>query len=793
MNRGRVLLLPCIAAALCVTAVHGYGDSWVNYTDETSKRLNVDSNLGSNDPEEKDLAWGDFDQDGMTDLIIVRKQPFTTPGRRRNVLLMNESGVLTDRTGEFMSASDDGTAGFLDDTNDRDVIVVDVDMDGWDDVVTSTAYGQGLQKTISHGRIYMNLGEVAGVWQGFRYEEGRMPTLIEAPNTCGVGAGDVTGNGFPDLYFVSYNSSVLEDHLLINDGTGFFTEENERLTTGMLSSGFGTAAHIVDMNDDGFLDIVKSENGPATVHYNDGTGNFDDTEQFYGGACYHVTVGDLNGDGRMDAIISDDGADRYMLNLGPGVDGRADFESYTYQFQGGGGDDGFGGNSMTADLNNDGNNDVLLTDVDVDAGGCGRRMHIYRNLGGSSPTLIEQQQGGEVVGIPTNLLSGTHDVAPIDINGDGWLDLVIARCSGTSVWMNEPPIGLIFGYPDGLPSVLAPGIDATLRINISGVGGAEPQPGTVFLAVSVNGSSYETIEMSDLGDGVFEGTFPALECTDSVEFYVGGEVAGGLGFTDPPNAPNGSFSAIVAEGLIVQFEDDIEGDVSEWLIIDDPSLTSGTWEQLAPIGSFVNGVLAAPDEDAGSGDDVLAFVTANAQEGDSAGAADVDGGPSILVTPAFDIDGTDAVVTYKRWVYSDLGVPDSLTVDISNDDGDTWVPVLGHTTADTAAAWQPISLLVSDFVTPTSTVRMRFSIADEPNDSITEAGIDDFVVDAFDCGGELCPADINEDGNVNVEDMVEVILNWGPCDGPCASDVTGDGFVNVEDLVQVVLAWGNCG
>ena len=42
--------------------------------------------------------WGDLDKDGDEDLVIVRKQPWTTSGRKRNVLLMNEKGVLTDRT-----------------------------------------------------------------------------------------------------------------------------------------------------------------------------------------------------------------------------------------------------------------------------------------------------------------------------------------------------------------------------------------------------------------------------------------------------------------------------------------------------------------------------------------------------------------------------------------------------------------------------------------------------------------------------------------------------------------------
>jgi hypothetical protein len=69
--------------------------------------------------------------------------------------------------------------------------------------------------------------------------------------------------------------------------------------------------------------------------------------------------------------------------------------------------------------------------------------------------------------------------------------------------------------------------------------------------------------------------------------------------------------------------------------------------------------------------------------------------------------------------------------------------------------------------------------------------------DSIDIGSQVpggpidCPADVTGDGDVDVEDLVEVILNWGPCPG-CDADVTGDGDVDVEDLVEVILGWGAC-
>jgi hypothetical protein len=56
------------------------------------------------------------------------------------------------------------------------------------------------------------------------------------------------------------------------------------------------------------------------------------------------------------------------------------------------------------------------------------------------------------------------------------------------------------------------------------------------------------------------------------------------------------------------------------------------------------------------------------------------------------------------------------------------------------------------------------------------------------------PADVNGDGVVDVEDLVQVALAWGACAGPCPpgcpEDTDGDCTVGVADLVAVVVGWG---
>ena len=57
----------------------------------------------------------------------------------------------------------------------------------------------------------------------------------------------------------------------------------------------------------------------------------------------------------------------------------------------------------------------------------------------------------------------------------------------------------------------------------------------------------------------------------------------------------------------------------------------------------------------------------------------------------------------------------------------------------------------------------------------------------------VCPADLNNDGQVNGADLGLLLGNWGPCAGtPCLGDLNLDGVVNGADLGLLLGAWGPC-
>ena len=56
-----------------------------------------------------------------------------------------------------------------------------------------------------------------------------------------------------------------------------------------------------------------------------------------------------------------------------------------------------------------------------------------------------------------------------------------------------------------------------------------------------------------------------------------------------------------------------------------------------------------------------------------------------------------------------------------------------------------------------------------------------------------CPADVDANGAVDVDDLIAVILAWGASGPDLRVDVDGSGAVDVDDLVAVILSWGACG
>ena len=343
--------------ALPASAQYQFNQAWTSFQ-AAPGALSTGQPI-SDDDHETDLDWGDLDGDGDADIVVVRKEPFTTLGGRTNVLLVNEAGVLTERSASLAASSDvPGDQGFLTPTNDRDVVLVDVDGDGRLDIVTAVGLNLGEPKHISHPRVYRNLGEDGAGWLGVTHEDARVPQLLHhesgvalSPRFAAVDAGDLDADGFPELYFGDHDTGVnlfgslepaaedSDDRILQNDGVGFFVDTSSAMmSTQLLKSKFCNSVDIADFNLDGFNDVLKQRTYSAvgldivTIAYNDALnpGVFAIGEIVHQQSPYFVNSGDLNQDGRPDIVVTQNADDIVLLNTGLSAQGTATFAPPTH-------------------------------------------------------------------------------------------------------------------------------------------------------------------------------------------------------------------------------------------------------------------------------------------------------------------------------------------------------------------------------------------------------------------------------------------------------------------------------
>jgi hypothetical protein len=181
--------------------------------------------------------------------------------------------------------------------------------------------------------------------------------------------------------------------------------------------------------------------------------------------------------------------------------------------------------------------------------------------------------------------------------------------------------------------------------------------------------------------------------------------------------------------------DDLESNLSWTVGAPGDAATTGVWVHGNPVGTTNGGSPSNPEDDATPGAGIRCFATGNGST--TAGGDDVDGGPTTLISPRFDLSGAPgATVRYQRWFANFTSLNDQLEVAISDDDGSSWT-TLETVSGGAANSWVERSFDVADFAALTERMRLRFQTGDQPNDSITEAAVDELSVVSYAPGPQL--------------------------------------------------------
>ena len=347
----------------------------------------------------------------------------------------------------------------------------------------------------------------------------------------------------------------------------------------------------------------------------------------------------------------------------------------------------------------------------------------------------------------------------------------------------QPP-ALIFDYPDGRPELLNPGEATTFRVIVTGEYGGIPVPDSGRLHYALNASDWETVLLTPTDPpNEYEATLPAASCFDVYNWYVSAEEISGSTFYDPADAPSTSYSAIVATGEAILFVDDFETDRG-WEVY--AGADTGNWERADPEEVVtIAGTLTQPEDDH-TPDGTLCYVT-GPLAGDGAGDYDVDGGTTHLTSPVIDLAGVDPSVSYWRWYHLSSTWDDEFLIQVSNNGGLNWVTV---ESIDDRETWTYLEWKVSDYVTPTDQVRVRFTASDTGYPSLVEALVDDFVITAPVC--VTCFGDLDDDNDVDLADLAQLLAHYGLTGGARYEygDLDLDGDVDLSDLAALLAVYG---
>ena len=310
------------------------------------------------------------------------------------------------------------------------VAIGDLDGDGKPDIVVAN----NTSGTIS---VYRNIGSrdslsASSFAQAVEFTAGANP--------WGVAIADLDGDGKPDIAVSNSPGGVVSVFRNTSlSGTIDASSFAARVTFATGGSGYGIA--IADLDGDGKPDIVATNRNASTVSIlrntgSPGTLSFASNVDFATGPLpYGVVTGDLDGDGKPDIVVANNGEDSLSVLLNTSSVGSITNSSFVpgAALAASGAPIAVG----FAEVNGDGKPDIISANAGDST------IEVFQN----NSSVGSLAAGSFAAGVGFNLSSAPTAIAIADLNGDGRPDIVVANENSDklSIFQNLNPNGAAVG------------------------------------------------------------------------------------------------------------------------------------------------------------------------------------------------------------------------------------------------------------------------------------------------------------------------------------------------------------
>lgn len=294
------------------------------------------------------------------------------------------------------------------------VVSADFNGDGFADVIALSTVQPTVSSSPSNIKAYLTTA--AGVFAD-------PVSTTDGFNPLYLVSADLNGDGFMDVVTASFDDGVLGVFFNNKNTPGSF---NPAL---VLDSPGASQVAIADMNGDGLPDIVSADFN-VSLFVQSSPGTFAAPISLFAGGANWVALGDLNGDGAADVALTDNVGVKVLMHTGAAS--STTFAAPVTVFTQTPNANVIGGNVIAiGDVDGDGLNDLVITDPGP-TGGMATAVYVLIQ----DPATHGAFLTGVSYAIATQ--DRPQSIALRDLMGSGKLDIIIGGQKSVTVLLHDP-------------------------------------------------------------------------------------------------------------------------------------------------------------------------------------------------------------------------------------------------------------------------------------------------------------------------------------------------------------------